>query len=143
MTATRVGYTGGDAPDPTYDSVCDDDGHTEAVRVTFDPAVVAYDDILREFWQLSGSRAHKRRPKAQYKSALWVVDESQRAAAEASAAKLARETGQEVVTEISSVKEWYDAEERHQGYVAKHRAAKRARADDAQRWLDDWTERGT
>jgi peptide-methionine (S)-S-oxide reductase len=143
VTATRVGYTGGDAPDPTYDSVCDDDGHTEAVRVTFDPAVVAYDDILREFWQLSGSRAHKRRPKAQYRSALWVVDESQRAAAEASAAKLARETGQEVVTEISSVKEWYDAEERHQGYVAKHRAAKRARAGDAQRWLDDWTERGT
>ena len=58
MTATRVGYTGGDAPDPTYDSVCDDDGHTEAVRVTFDSTVVAYDDILREFWRLSGSRAH-------------------------------------------------------------------------------------
>jgi len=143
VTATRVGYTGGDAPDPTYDSVCDDDGHTEAVRVTFDSTVVAYDDILREFWRLSGSRAHTRRPKAQYKSALWVVDESQRAAAEASAANIAEETGREVVTEISSVKEWYDAEERHQGYVAKHRAAKLARAKDAQRWVDDWTERGT
>ena len=73
--ATRVGFVGGpsSAPSPTYDSVCDGDGHTEVVRVSFDPEVISYDEILAEFWDQSGSRATKARAKSQYKSAIWTT----------------------------------------------------------------------
>jgi len=97
-----VGYTGGDSPAPTYDSVCDGDGHTEAIRVVFDPTVLPYDTLLAHFFDVSGTRAFKARPKAQYKSAVWNVDETQRAAVEASNARLAAAIGNDgtVVTEV-------------------------------------------
>jgi len=139
--ATRVGYTGGDTPAPTYDSVCDGDGHTEAIRVTFDPAVLTYEQLLVHFWDVSGSRAFKRRPKAQYKSAVWVVDEDQRAAVDASIAQLCSSSigdEKEVVTEVLEFQSWADAEERHQNYMRKHRAAKATRAADAQQWVNAW-----
>jgi peptide-methionine (S)-S-oxide reductase len=138
-----VGYTGGDSPAPTYDSVCDGDGHTEAIRVVFDPTVLPYDTLLAHFFDVSGTRAFKARPKAQYKSAVWVVDETQRAIAEASIARLSAAIGDDgtvvtVVTEVLDFKSWADAEERHQNYMRKHRAAKAARAKDAARWVDAW-----
>ena len=111
-----MGYTGGDSPAPTYDSVCDGDGHTEAIRVVFDPTVLPYDTLLAHFFDVSGTRAFKARPKAQYKSAVWVVDETQRAIAEASIARLSAAIGDDgtVVTEVLDFKSWADAEERHQ-----------------------------
>lgn len=138
-----MGYTGGDSPAPTYDSVCDGDGHTEAIRVVFDPTVLPYDTLLAHFFDVSGTRAFKARPKAQYKSAVWVVDETQRAIAEASIARLSAAIGDDgtvvtVVTEVLDFKSWADAEERHQNYMRKHRAAKAARAKDAARWVDAW-----
>ena len=135
-----MGYTGGDSPAPTYDSVCDGDGHTEAIRVVFDPTVLPYDTLLAHFFDVSGTRAFKARPKAQYKSAVWNVDETQRAAVEASIARLAAAIGNDgtVVTEVLDFKSWADAEERHQNYMRKHRAAKAARAKDAARWVDAW-----
>ena len=138
-----MGYTGGDSPAPTYDSVCDGDGHTEAIRVVFDPTVLPYDTLLAHFFDVSGTRAFKARPKAQYKSAVWVVDETQRAAVEASIARLSAAIGDDgtvvtVVTEVLDFKSWADAEERHQNYMRKHRAAKAARAKDAARWVDAW-----
>ena len=138
-----MGYTGGDSPAPTYDSVCDGDGHTEAIRVVFDPTVLPYDTLLAHFFDVSGTRAFKARPKAQYKSAVWVVDETQRAAVEASIARLSAAIGDDgtvvtVVTEVLDFKSWADAEERHQNYMRKHRAAKAARANDAARWIEAW-----
>jgi peptide-methionine (S)-S-oxide reductase len=144
-----VGFTGGDAPDPTYESVCDQrgaGGHTEAVRVTFDPRVVSYDRILAEFWALAGSRAWTRRPGAQYKAALWVTGDAQRATARAFLAEREREElrpeNRECVVEVLEFDAWWDAPERHQRYVEKHREAKRRRARGAERWIDDWTQRG-
>ena len=89
---------------------------------------------------MSGSRAFKRRPKAQYKSAVWVVDEDQRAAVDASIAQLRASIGddEEVVTEVLEFQSWADAEERHQSYMRKHRAAKATRAADAQQWVNAW-----
>lgn len=135
-----MGYTGGDSPAPTYDSVCDGDGHTEAIRVVFDPTVLPYDTLLAHFFDVSGTRAFKARPKAQYKSAVWVVDETQRAAVEASIARLSAAIGDDgaVITEVLDFKSWADAEERHQNYMRKHRAAKAARANDAARWIEAW-----
>src|ERR671926_1107014 len=53
VTATRVGYTGGTTTNPTYKQVCTDrTGHAEAVEVSYDPARVSYDDLLRVFWEI-------------------------------------------------------------------------------------------
>ena len=127
-----MGYTGGDSPAPTYDSVCDGDGHTEAIRVVFDPTVLPYDTLLAHFFDVSGTRAFKARPKAQYKSAVWVVDETQRAAVEASIARLSAAIGDDgaVVTEVLDFKSWADAEERHQNKSGGG-AGQRRRADRA------------
>ena len=91
MVATRVGFVGGpsSAPSPTYESVCDGDGHTEVVRVSFDPTVISYDEILAEFWDQSGSRATKARAGNQYKSAVWTTTRAHAEIAEASRAKFA------------------------------------------------------
>ena len=156
--ATRVGFVGGpsSAPSPTYDSVCDGDGHTEVVRVSFDPEVISYDEILAEFWDQSGSRATKARAKSQYKSAIWTMTRAHAEIAEASLARVAsslkalKDDDVSVVTEILPFAEdpndpatgWHDAPERHQRYVAKHREAKLRRAAEAAAWVDDWTERG-
>ena len=164
-----MGYCGGPQTSDdvvTYDTVCDGDGNTEVVRVRFDPSITSYENILREFWEVSGSRATKRRPKAQYKSAIYFNSEEQRLAAVASMeAKLEELTRQamekggegggdvgagagmgmqksmevEVVTEILPMNAWHDAEERHQGYVMKHRAVKAKRAAEAQVWVNAWS----
>lgn len=47
VLSTRVGYTGGTSPEPTYQSVCSDDGHTESVQIHFDPQATSYEDLLR------------------------------------------------------------------------------------------------
>ena len=153
-----MGFVGGpsSAPSPTYDSVCDGDGHTEVVRVSFDPEVISYDEILAEFWDQSGSRATKARAKSQYKSAIWTTTRAHAEIAEASLARVAsslkalKDDDVSVVTEILPFAEdptdpatgWHDAPERHQRYVAKHREAKLRRAAEAAAWVDDWTERG-
>ena len=126
MLATRVGYTGGPktSRSVTYDSVCDDDGHTEAVRVTFDPSVLSYDALLREFWDISASRATTTRRKAQYKSAIWTTNDAQAAHVAIAMREKAEELGMEIVTEVRALDAWHDAEERHQKYVEKNRANK-------------------
>jgi peptide-methionine (S)-S-oxide reductase len=59
-----VGYTGADAPNPTYNSVCRGDGHTEALRVEFDPTVISYEQLLDQFFD---QHMPTRKSKAQYK----------------------------------------------------------------------------
>ena len=156
--ATRVGFVGGpsSAPSPTYESVCDGDGHTEVLRVSFDPKIISYEDIIAEFWDQSGSRATKARASHQYKSAIWTTTPAHAEIAHESRAKFAsslkalKGDDVSVVTEILPFAEdpndpatgWHDAPERHQRYVAKHREAKARRAAEAAAWVDDWTERG-
>ena len=126
------------------------------MRVSFDPKVISYDEILAEFWDQSGSRATKARASNQYKSAVWTTTRAHEEKAKASRAKFASSLkalkGEDVsvVTEILPFAEdpndpatgWHDAPERHQRYVAKHREAKARRAAEAAAWVDDWTERG-
>ena len=83
VTKTVVGYTGGQGKNPTYDSVCANDGHTEAIQIEFDPEKVSYEELLEVFWKAH----HPSDGKAQYKSAIWYQDEEQRRIAEASCKK--------------------------------------------------------
>mmetsp|Transcript_5598 Transcript_5598/g.14301 ORF Transcript_5598/g.14301 Transcript_5598/m.14301 type:complete len:128 (-) Transcript_5598:321-704(-) len=113
VLSTRVGYTGGANPAPTYGSVCGGDGHLEAIRVEFDTAVVSYEQLLvNVFFQ----HPHRRKAKRQYSSAIFVHDDAQRSSA-MRALKQAQ-VGEGVVT-IADAPEWHDAEEYHQKYYER------------------------
>lgn len=117
VVATRVGYTGGSVPDPTYEQVSSGaTGHVEAVQVVFDPAIVSYSRLLDLFWSMvdpSGVSDDETRPVIFYHSA------EQREAAEASRDRLRKVTGKTVPAEILPSEEFWQAEECHQQYYEK------------------------
>jgi peptide-methionine (S)-S-oxide reductase len=122
---TAVGYTGGRAPNPTYEAVCTDTtGHAEAVDVTYDPEKVSYDDLLEVFWANHDPTTLNRQGPdvgTQYRSAIFYHDEEQRASAEASKRRI-QESGRfrrPIVTEVMPAATFYRAEEYHQRYLAK------------------------
>jgi peptide-methionine (S)-S-oxide reductase len=125
---TAVGYAGGHTPNPTYREVCSGlTGHTEVVRVVFDPKKVRYEEVLKRFWEGHDPTQGMRQGNdvgTQYRSALYYNDDDQRRAAEAT-----RESYQSaltaaghgaITTEIAPAPEFYYAEEYHQQYLAKN-----------------------
>jgi peptide-methionine (S)-S-oxide reductase len=124
---TAVGYQGGMTPHPTYQEACTGlTGHTEAVRIVYDPATVSFDDLLRVFWETHDPTQGYRQGNdlgTQYRSALYWTTEEQRAAAEASRdvyqAALAAAGLGAITTEIAPAPTFYYAEEYHQQYLAK------------------------
>ena len=123
---TRVGYTGGHFPDPTYRDVCSDKtGHAEAVRVVFDADVISYRDLLNAFWQMHDPTTLNRQGPdygSQYRSAIFTLDDKQAKLAHKVKKELAQseKISGEIVTEIIPATEFYDAEEYHQRYYQKH-----------------------
>jgi peptide-methionine (S)-S-oxide reductase len=122
---TAVGYTGGRAPNPTYEAVCTDTtGHAEAVEVAYDPEKVSYDDLLAVFWANHDPTTLNRQGPdvgTQYRSAIFYHDEEQQASAEASKRRL-EESGRfrrPIVTEIMPASTFFRAEDYHQRYLAK------------------------
>lgn len=113
---TRVGYTGGEYVNPSYEDVCGGfTGHTEAVEVTYDPAKITFAQLLDVFWSIhQPTLAHK----AQYKSVVFYHSEEQRAAAEAAKDALLH-AGRKIATEILPATTFYPAEEYHQRYYEK------------------------
>jgi peptide-methionine (S)-S-oxide reductase len=126
--STSVGYAGGYTPNPTYEEVCSGrTGHTEVVRVVFDPAKIRYEDLLKAFWEAHDPTQGMRQGNdvgTQYRSALYVTSPEQRAAAEAS--KRAYQAGLtaagfgSITTEIRDAPPYYYAEDYHQQYLAKN-----------------------
>jgi peptide-methionine (S)-S-oxide reductase len=125
VTATRVGYTGGTTTNPTYKQVCTDrTGHAEAVEVSYDPARVPYDDLLRVFWEIHDPTQRNRQGPdigTQYRSAIFYHDPEQEAAARASKERLERSGVHKrpIVTEIVPAQTFYQAEDYHQQYLEK------------------------
>jgi peptide-methionine (S)-S-oxide reductase len=128
VVSSQVGYAGGPTPNPTYKEVCTGaTGHTEVVRVFYDPSRVGYEDLLRVFWEghdpTQGMRQHGDIG-TQYRSAIYYYDEAQRRAAEASRDAYQQRLGAasygDITTEITPVPEFYFAEEYHQQYLAKN-----------------------
>src|SRR5919108_1329692 len=125
VIATRVGYTGGTTANPTYKEVCTDrTGHAEAVEVSFDPARVSYEDLLRVFWEIHDPTQRNRQGPdigTQYRSAIFYHDAEQEAAARASKERL-EQSGvhkRPIVTEIVPAQTFYQAEDYHQQYLEK------------------------
>jgi peptide-methionine (S)-S-oxide reductase len=125
---TAVGYAGGFTANPTYEEVCSGrTGHTEAVLVVFDPQETSYDEILRLFWENHDPTQGMRQGNdqgTQYRSAIYTVDETQRAAADASRTRFQGELAKggfgEITTEIAEAGSFYYAEPYHQQYLAKN-----------------------
>ena len=126
VIATLVGYCGGHTENPTYKEVCTDStGHAEVVEVTFDPARVAYEQLLEVFWKNHDPTTPDRQfcdRGHQYRTAIFVHDATQRRLAEASKQRLAAAgtLPGPIVTEIVAAAAFYPAEEYHQDYYRKN-----------------------
>jgi peptide-methionine (S)-S-oxide reductase len=125
VTATRVGYIGGHTVNPTYFDVCSHTtGHAEAVEVTYDPARVRYEDLLRVFWENHDpTQLNRQGPDIgdQYRSAVFFHSPEQEVAARASKETLegARRYRRPIVTQIVPAAAFYQAEDYHQQYLEK------------------------
>ncbi len=125
---TAVGYAGGYTRNPSYEEVCSGrTGHTEAVLVVFDPQVVAYEQVLRTFWEAHDPTQGMRQGNdagTQYRSAIYTFTDEQASAAAASRDAYNRalvEAGRgEITTEIAPAGEFFYAEDYHQQYLAKN-----------------------
>ena len=127
---TAVGYAGGQTPNPTYEEVCSGlTGHTEVVLVVFDPAEIAFAELLRVFWESHDPTQGMRQGNdlgTQYRSAVYCSGERQLREALAS-----RDAYQErlkaaglrpITTEVRLAPQFYYAEFYHQQYLAKNPA---------------------
>ena len=127
VLATRVGYTGGTTPAPTYEEVCSDrTGHAEAVEVRFDPAVVSYGELLDTFWSIHDPTTRDRQGwdfGSQYRSAIFFSDPDQEQLAIASRDERQSALARPIVTQIVPAPVFHDAEEYHQRYFEKHGGA--------------------
>jgi methionine-S-sulfoxide reductase len=123
VSKTRVGYAGGKVDHPTYQQVCyDDTGHAEVVEVTFDDAVIPYEQLLAVFWaEHDPTQLNRQGPDvgSQYRSAIFVHDEEQRQAAEASRERVQSRLSKPVVTQIEDAPPFWEAEDYHQQYLEK------------------------
>ena len=125
---TAVGYSGGHTPNPTYEEVCTGlTGHNEVVLVVFDPVELPLEAVLRVFWENHDPTQGMRQGNdvgTQYRSGVYVADEAQRAAAEASreafAPVLAAAHFDPVTTEVVDRGPFFYAETYHQQYLAKN-----------------------
>jgi peptide-methionine (S)-S-oxide reductase len=126
VISTTSGYTSGQTLNPTYSQVsAGGTGHTEAVKIVFDPAITSYDKILDAFWHGIDpltANAQFCDHGSQYRSGIYYSDEKQKKAAEASKAKLEASgvLKGKIVTEIVAATTFYPAEEYHQDYYLKN-----------------------
>lgn len=112
---TDVGYTGGTSGHPTFHDLGD---HCEAIRITFDPHIISYAEIIKSFWKLHDPTAEY---EPQYRSAIFFVDEHQHATAKASKTDCQLHYDEPILTSIEPASKFYEAEEYHQHYLAKLR----------------------
>lgn len=128
--STSVGYAAGVTPNPTYEEVCSGrTGHNEVVRVVFDPSQIAYEELLRIFWESHDPTQGMRQGNdvgTQYRSGIYTTNAAQQSAAlqsrDAYQPRLAAAGHGEITSEIVPAPEFYYAESYHQQYLAKNPA---------------------
>jgi len=128
VVTTAVGYAGGYTPNATYEEVCSGrTGHTEVVRVIYDPNKVSYEMLLKAFWESHDPTQGMRQGGdvgTQYRSAIYTTTDAQQKAAEASRRSyqeaLTKAHRATITTEIRDAPEFFYAEEYHQQYLAKN-----------------------
>ena len=118
--AVESGYIGGSVANPTYKQVCSGStGHAEAIKVAYDPDVISYGEILDVFLGTHDPTQLNRQGNdvgTQYRSAIFPMDDAQKAEAEAAIARANADNNGRVVTTIEPLSTWYPAEDYHQEY---------------------------
>lgn len=126
VTNVESGYMGGQMPNPTYEAVCTGrTGHAEVVQLTFDPAVVSYDDLLRIFFSIHDPTTLNRQGAdvgTQYRSAIFYHSPEQEATARTVVAEITEAAiwPDPIVTQIVPADDFYIAEPYHQEYYARN-----------------------
>ena len=126
VTDVVSGYTGGQLANPTYDDICTGTtGHAEVIRVTFDPAVISYAEVLEIFFATHDPTTLNKQGAdrgTQYRSAIFVHSPAQRLLAEQIIAKLNAEKiwGSAIVTEVTDISTFYPAEDYHQEFFKRN-----------------------
>ena len=126
ISSTKVGYIGGQLPNPTYEEVCTDKtGHAEAVQVEYNPDEISFEELLDVFWKNHNPTTLNRQGPdvgIQYRSAIFFHDDKQKDTAEKSKQTLDSSGvfDNPVITQIVPAPTFYTAEEYHQKYFKKH-----------------------
>ena len=125
VKSTAVGYMGGTKQEPTYEEVCSDStGHAEVVQLTYDPAVVTYEDLLTVFWDIHDPTSSNRQGLdmgSQYRSVIFFHNSQQESAALTSKNRLQKSAlyKKNIVTHIVPASTFWPAEDYHQRYFEK------------------------
>ncbi|AFV96436.1 MULTISPECIES: peptide-methionine (S)-S-oxide reductase MsrA [unclassified Sulfuricurvum] len=118
------GYAGGARRDPSYEQVCSGaTGHAEVVEITYDPALITYEEILDIFWAIHNPTTLNSQGAdrgTQYRSVIYYYNDVQKEKAVVSIAKAQKEWEDPIVTELSSAPEFFAAEGYHQNYYTEH-----------------------
>ena len=140
--STSVGYAGGHTPNPSYEEVCSGrTGHTEAIRVVFDPAVVSYADLVKRFFEIHDPTQGMQQGNdvgTQYRSAIYFTSPEQEQTArdltKIYGDELARRRLGDITTEVAPAPAYYYAEDQHQQYLAKNPFGYRCHANTGVRF---------
>lgn len=125
VKSTRVGYIGGNLPNPTYEDVCTDrTGHAEALQVKYDPKEISYEELLDLFWSIHNPTTKNRQGPdigSQYRSIIFYHTPEQERIAKKSKQELddSNKFQNKIVTEIVPASTFYPAEDYHQKYYQK------------------------
>lgn len=124
IVKTKVGYTGGETTDPSYEAVCSKKtGHAEAVQIIYNPSIISYQQLLKIFWLIHDPTQLNRQGNDlgnQYRSAIFYHDDQQKKLAETSKQEQSSNYNRPIVTEIVAAQTFFDAEDYHQEYLNKH-----------------------
>jgi peptide-methionine (S)-S-oxide reductase len=127
VDSVESGYIGGQIADPSYEAVCTGrTGHAEAIRISFDPAVISYADLLDIFFHTHDPTTLNRQGAdtgTQYRSAIFPASAEQRAEAEAAIVRNQDVWDSPIVTSIEADAPWYPAEAYHQRYFERNGTA--------------------
>ncbi|MDE8349985.1 MAG: peptide-methionine (S)-S-oxide reductase MsrA [Acidocella sp.] len=124
VLAVQSGYAGGHVDNPTYKQVCSGaTGHAEVVKLTFDPAIISYDDVLKVFFTIHDPTTLNRQGGdvgTQYRSVIFTTSPAQEVAAKAAIAEFTQIWPGKIVTEVASTPTFYQAEPEHDQYYARN-----------------------
>ena len=120
---TEVGYSGGNTPNPNYESVClGNTNHVEVVLIEYDENKVTFDELLHNFWGCHDPTTLNRQGPdvgTQYRSAIFYFNETQKEISNLSKIKYSKDNNINIVTEITQAGDFFKAEEYHQKYILK------------------------
>lgn len=121
VESVQSGYTGGTVDNPTYQQVCNGNtGHAEVAKLIFNPDVITYDELLEVFWTTHNPTTLNKQGAdvgTQYRSAIYYLDDDQKQKAEKSKLETAPQIWDDpIVTEITPLGKYYEAEDYHQNY---------------------------